>query len=168
MKTILVVLCLLSLKIYSQETYPLHPAVGDTISLMEKIDYALFPEISNKQFAFLTITYAESRFYLKSYDSISMLISIDTAFIEEIVEAQKNIEKINAYYSIKAEGNTSSESVMFTKNSKQTLSPLVFNDGQREKTQKEVRMEVRLREAKARSHEHQKGYRPNSISIEFK
>lgn len=166
MKTILVVLCLLSLKIYSQETYPLHPAVGDTISLMEKIDYALFPEISNKQFAFLTITYAESRFYLKSYDSISMLISIDTAFIEEIVEAQKNIEKINAYYSIKAEGNTSSESVMFTKNTKQTLSPFSYNV--KEKPQKEARMEVRLSEAKKRSHERQKGYRPSSILIELK
>jgi len=85
----------------------LHQVVGDTISLKEKIDYLLFPEIADTNFNYGLVRYINTSYYIISYfKSDSLIRQIDST---DIYNYHKNIEKLYAYYSNKTQSDNSSE-----------------------------------------------------------
>ena len=90
---------------FSQDVYPLHPTVGDTIDRGEKLDYSLFANSPNDSFNFSVIKYLNSGFILiknrafKGLDGSIKGYSDSTLLTQEqIIEEQQKIQKINAYY----------------------------------------------------------------------
>ena len=87
---------LFSLKLNAQEgVYILHPSVGDTIDRVEKLDYSIFPKTKNPNFKVAYITMKNDSFILNAvyFENYKIERFLPT---EEIIEAQKGIEKINA------------------------------------------------------------------------
>jgi hypothetical protein len=149
------------------QVYPLHPSVGDTLDRLEKLDYSLFPEVNNQGFNYAVIQYRENNFYLDAgYENKDSLQSFLLSQ-ENIIEAQQNIEKINAYYRYEkeAEKKTSSSNSL---NSSSKINNLRLDGPMSEQMKKESRMNVRLEEDARRMQEFQQGLRPREIHIEFK
>lgn len=74
----------------------LHPVLGDSIDLVEKRDYLLFPEIQDSTYIYGLLKMKDSLFRFVSYhksDSISMIVNQ-----KMITEYQRNIAKLHAYY----------------------------------------------------------------------
>ena len=164
MKRILLVLFFLSFKLTAQDVYPLHPSIGDTLDLLEKLDYSLFPEVENNGFQYALITYRTDAFFLTSHfdnDSVAST-KLDQ---ETIIEAQQNIEKVNAYYRyLKEKETTEKNSTIHT----DKAPPIRLEGPMSDKMRKEARMNVRLQEDARRMQEFQQGLRPRELHIEFK
>jgi hypothetical protein len=58
------VFLIVSAFILAQGVYPLHPSVGDTIDLNEKLDYSLFPKVDNNNFVYAIIGFNNNNFQL--------------------------------------------------------------------------------------------------------
>lgn len=153
-----------------QSVYPLHPSVGDTIELQEKLDYSLFADVDNNTFQYATIKFENNGFILevngKDNDPLLGEIEIVTTgklSQEEIIEEQKKIQKINAYYKYLMERKEYADN-----ETKKTVEPPAINlqGPLQERMKKEARMMIRLKEDQIRANEFQFGLRP-STRIEF-
>ena len=101
----LVLIVLLLYLCYGQKTFQLYSSVGDTIQFNEKLDYSLFTKSANGRFKFTAIQHINNNFVLIEARKLSLVnrpstISQDTKILTQaaIIEEQKKIEKINAYY----------------------------------------------------------------------
>jgi len=164
----IVVFCVavLGLKAQSEEFYILHPSVGDTIEKVDKLDYSLFPKIDNQSYSHGLIRFKSDSFFLESY-----LTKQESKWYylskEEIVEAQKNIEKINDFYRRQAKEDSEEGSSSIIK--RKPNSSATLNASMSEQMKKEARMQIRLREDQRRQDEFRKGIRPsNQLHIEFR
>ena len=93
MNSFLLSVLLLSFSIVSaQQSYPLHPSIGDTIDRNEKLDYSLFPAVANQDFKFAIIEFAKDSFFLAISNSNTSVIKTKFLSKEELIEAQKTIE----------------------------------------------------------------------------
>ena len=153
-------------KVNSQNTYPLHPSIGDTIDRTEKLDYSLFPFISNESFEYAHIIFLNDSFYLelKNYDN-------DLKFRKylsknQLIDAQKSIEKVNQYYRYLAKQKL--DTSYYQPQSRETkLPPLRIDGPMTEQMKKEARMNMRLKEDARRQKEVQQGTRQGELFIEF-
>jgi hypothetical protein len=94
----------------------LHPIIGDTITLQEKKDYLLFPDIVDSVFNFGILHLTNNTFQLYVYQSKDpLIVQIDSS---EIHQYKLNIEKLSEYYSNVSSDNSieSSESIMLNNN----------------------------------------------------
>lgn len=167
MKLFPFLLLLLFLSRAAAQVYPLHPSVGDTLDRLEKLDYSLFPQVNNQGFNFAVIQYRDNNFYLdvnyETKDSLqAMLLSQET-----IIEAQQNIEKVNAYYRYEKEAEKKKSSSNSLSSSSK-VNNLRLDGPMSEQMKKESRMNIRLEEDARRMQEFQQGLRPREIHIEFK
>jgi hypothetical protein len=169
-KTIILILFFISNASFSQEVYPLHPSIGDTLELDEKIDYSLFYFIPNTGFKYATISFEIDSFYLNSIYSDSISKKVLTK--EMIIEAQQNIEKINNYYRLKAEkdkleirNKSNSKSYVDRPTGK---TPIISNPILNENMKKEARMNIRLQEDAIRMKEYQYNNQTRQLRIELK
>ncbi|MCB0802252.1 MAG: hypothetical protein HND54_06600 [Bacteroidetes bacterium] len=158
----------MSIKASAQDVYPLHPSIGDTLHAIDKLDYSLFPDISNSDFQFGTISFENDTFYLNAnYINQFQKFALSK---ESIIEAQQNIEKVNAYYRLKAkedlESTQKAENYYGDKPSGKT--PVFLNEAMNDQIKKEARMFLRIQEDAQRLRDHQNGIRPNEIRIQFK
>lgn len=74
----------------------LHPILGDTIDLVEKRDYFLFPEVKDATYVYGILERKDSIVRFVSYqfsDTISVNVNQ-----QKISEYQRNIDKLYAYY----------------------------------------------------------------------
>jgi len=158
----------LSVTLYCQDKphYVLHPSVGDTIERLEKLDYSLFPFLENDDSEMAVIGFEnQSYFILAQYNKVDTLkrMSLEQ---KEIVNAQKNIEKINAFYKRQAKKQTEETPqislIEQSPNRKATL-----NAPMSDQMRKDVRMFQRLCDDEIRRQEFINGSRPNQIHIEF-
>lgn len=154
-----------------QQIYPLHPSVGDTIEKVEKLDYSLFPQDQNDGFQMATIQFKGENFHLviQTLDQETGLEIETTRVIsqEEIIEAQKNIEKINAFYRLMAEEKKKEKTERLEKH-KQSL-PIRLEGKMSEQMKKQARMNIRLKEDARIQREFEMGLRPSKeINIQFK
>ena len=171
LKSLLAGSLLFSLNLIGQDIYPLHPSVGDTIEKVEKLDYSLFPEIENSDFINATVQYLEDKFVLVYYatDKTTELTIETTMDLEQvqIIEEQKKIEKINAYYRLMAEeAKNKKETPTIPKNQKSL--PIRLEGKMSEQMRKEARMNVRLMEDAQRQRDFEMGLRPREVRFEFK
>ncbi len=148
----------------TNQVYPLHPSVGDTLSLVEKLDYSLFPNIPNKAFDYGFITFEENNYVLNV--SFQEKLQKHVLSKETIIEAQQNIEKINQYYRLRAKMDSLPEDNKSMQPDKKA--PVLFNENMNEEMKRQVRMNVRLQEDARRMREYEMGIRPNELRIEFK
>lgn len=156
----------ISLTVLSQSSYPLHPSVGDTIEVIEKLDYSLFPFVANPNFKYGVISFEDEKFYLNAvYNDTTSKHLLSK---EAIIEAQKNIEKINAYYRLKAENDKKKDSSSYYANRPSGKAPVLFNDAMNEQIKKEARMYIRLQEDARRLKDQEDGIQPNQLRIEFR
>lgn len=165
--------CLLVSFGFSQTTYPLHPSVGDTIELNEKLDYSLFDSIANENFLFAWIEFQKDNFYLISTWKSDLVVPLSEATFttkyllsqEQIIEEQKKIEKVNTYYRYLAE-----EAKKPKKAPEKSISkapPIRLQGPMSEHMKKEVRMNNRLKDEQRRSREFKLGLRPRNMFIQF-
>jgi hypothetical protein len=94
----------------------LHPIVGDTITLKEKTDYLLFPNVVDSVFNYGLLHLKNNTYQLHIYHSTdSLIVQIDSS---DIYQYKQNIEKLAAYYSNDALDDRieSSESIMLNNN----------------------------------------------------
>lgn len=147
-----------------KDIYPLHPSIGDTLSLVEKLDYSLFPNISNQSYNFGYITFESDNYVLNVHqkEKKSEKIILTQAMV---VEAQQNIEKVNQYYRLKATLDSSRQQSDVKLEKK---APILFNENMNEEMRKKARMDWRLKEDARRMQEFEQGLRPNELRIEFK
>ncbi len=82
----------------------------------------------------------------------------------DLITAQKNIEKVNAYFRFKAADTLKNEN-LFNDNNKK---PIQVQSALSNQSKKELRMQLRLKEDAIRMREREQGFRPNEIRIEFK
>ncbi len=150
----------------SQDAYPLHPSVGDTLDLLEKLDYSLFPFAENTDFNYGVIRFQEDHFELhSSYVGGDSIFSLSQ---EQLVEAQQNIEKINAYYRLKAEEAKKPKEEVHFDGRPTGKKPVFFNESTSEQIRKEARMNMRLQDDAQRMLDNQRGIQQNQLRIEFK
>ncbi|MBL4707900.1 MAG: hypothetical protein JKY48_05600 [Flavobacteriales bacterium] len=166
--------CLLVQFVLSQNVYPLHPSVGDTIDINEKLDYSLFSVIDNNGFQYATIGFEKNAFKL----SILIIkieeeteLEIETSYTldltqAQIIEEQQKIQKVNAYYKYLAE--EAKKPKIEPSTSPQKSLPIRFESAMSEKMKKEVRMNLRLKEDSRRMQEFEMGLRPRELRLEFK
>ncbi len=178
MRYILFTFCCFFLTIISaQDVYPLHPSVGDTIDVDEKLDYSLFPKIDNDGFQYATIQFKGEKFVLivNSIDLIDKEVGLEAETVsdidlsqEEIIEEQQKIQKVNAYYKYLAEEASKPKKSVVSAPGKAV--PIRLEGAMSEKMKKEARMNVRLKEDNRRLQEFEMGLRPNprELRIEFK
>lgn len=180
MKIVLLFLSLALLKTASaQDVYPLHPSVGDTISLQEKLDYSLFSKVENTGFKEATIQFLNEGFVLviKTTDHTDLdtetelhLISTkkDTIALsqEEIIEEQKKIQKVNEYFNYLVEEAKKPKSSPSEPQLKQ-VPPLRLEGPMAEQMKKEARMKVRVETDRRMEEEFQMGLRPRQLFIQF-
>lgn len=166
-RRIIFILLLCPLMAVAQSLYPLHPVIGDTLEVIEKKDYSLFPKVSNKALGYCLIYPDSNQLKLKAVyagDSISTF-DLDHS---EIVEAQQIIEKINEYYRSKDKTTDDySRSVVMKKESSDKASPLLQQGEMNKKAQKDARMQLRIEADRQRIKDHERGLRPNNLHIEF-
>lgn len=151
-----------------QVYYPLHPSIGDTLDRMEKLDYALFPKVKNPNLSYCLINFEANEyqllaFYQEKNEPIKHLL-----VREEIIEAQRNIEKINAFYRRKAKEDSLKPKKEVLPNRPTGRTPSYTQGTLSEKAKKEARMYIRLQEDRRRMEQHQRGIQPNQMRIEFK
>ncbi len=158
-------LLLLSFSAISQIYYPLHPSVGDTLERLEKLDYSLFPKVSNTEFAYALIQFDNDNYHLIVTD-LEGNTSNKEIRKEDLIEAQRNIEKVNAYYKWLADDKVRKEKEAKLMESKRSQ-PIRIEGPMTEQMKKEARMNVRLREDARRRREVEQGIRSNDIYIEF-
>lgn len=165
--------CLILTTASAQDVYPLHPSVGDTIDLTEKLDYSLFSEIENKGFQHAVIVFREGNFVLLvKTDSINEKESeseyAQTLEQESIITEQQKIQKINAYYRYLAEEAKKPKTTPLEQPNNQRKYPIRVEGAMSEKMKKEARMLQRLKEDNRRMQEFEMGLRPRDVRIEFK
>tara|TARA_B110000503_G_scaffold140297_1_gene230760 strand:- start:3108 stop:3635 length:528 start_codon:yes stop_codon:yes gene_type:complete len=158
---------------FSQDVYPLHPTVGDTIDRDEKLDYSLFANSPNDSFNFSVIKYLNSGFILiknrafKGLDGSIKGYSDSTLLTQEqIIEEQQKIQKINAYYKYLAEEAKKPKQEDYK--SLENKIPVRFDGPISDQMRKESRMKARLAEDERRMEEFQMGMRPREMRIEFR
>lgn len=164
------VFSLSSFQLFCQNAYPLHPSVGDTLEQIEKLDYSLFPFIDNEPFDYGVIGFEGESFVLKIHtESANWKQKLSQ---EQIIEAQQNIEKINAYYRLKAEKEAleqkEKEEARYAANRPSGKEPVIFDDARTNQMKKEARMMVRLREDRLRMQNTPGNIQPNQLRFEFK
>lgn len=168
MNKCLIILLFVPLYSLGQTYYPLHPVIGDTLDIIEKKDYSLFPKINNTDLKFCLIYPDSNDLRIKAYYHNDSIASFPLEH-REIVEAQQIIEKVNAYYQTKDKpSNSYPESVVKKSKSSQSTSPLLLKKQMNEKAQKEARMQLRIEADKKRLKDHESGLRPNNINIEIR
>lgn len=162
-KLLLIAISVLGYAKAQTAVYPLHPSIGDTLSQVEKLDYSLFPEISNQTFDFAFITFEKGNYVLNVHekDSVNQEVILTQAMV---VEAQQNIQKINQYYRLKATLDSSKQQSDVQLEKK---APILFNESMNEEMRKQARMDWRLKEDARRMKEFEQGIRPNELRIEF-
>ena len=139
---------LFSLKLNAQEgVYILHPSVGDTIDRVEKLDYSIFPKTKNPNFKVAYITMKNDSFILNAvyFENYKIERFLPT---EEIIEAQKGIEKINAYYRLQAD---STQIKYSSSNYNSNKIKIDMNGALGEKAKKEARMYQRIQDDQRRA-----------------
>lgn len=166
--TTLFLLCNIIVSI-GQNVYPLHPSVGDTIDLNEKLDYSLFEKTKNTEFGPATIQFINNEFvliftYIDSATSLEIHTTVSISQ-EDIIAEQQKIQKINAYYKYLAEEEKNPKPKEY-KVLEQKL-PIRFDGPISEKIKKDARMKVRLVEDQRRMDEFQMGLRPREMILEF-
>lgn len=175
MKCLLLFLsCLFIKAAISQDVYPLHPSVGDSIDLEEKLDYSLFPKIDNNGFEYATIQFEDDMFKLVvfvKYNDKETGLEMETTYQEvltqeEIIEEQQKIQKVNAYYRYLAEEEKKPKTNTTQPSPKSV--PIRLEGPMSEKMKKEARMSTRLKEDSRRAQEFEMGLRPRELRIEFK
>ena len=166
----------------NRDVYPLHPSVGDTIDVTEKLDYSLFPIVENTNFKSATIKFENDTFFLVvDYEEIDTSLTVQGAIVsvytssnefplnqDQIIEEQKKIEKVNAYYRLMAEEKKKEKEqpTNYTKNTKKY--PVRLEGAMSEQMKKQARMNIRLKEDSRRQQEFEMGLRPREMRIEFK
>ncbi len=162
---ILVFILISHFSIAQEGVYILHPTIGDTIDRVEKLDYSIFPKTKNPDFKKAYITFKNDSFILKAI----YLKNIKTERYlpkEEIIEAQKGIEKINAYYRLRAD---SSEIDYTSTNYNSNKIKIDMHGALGENAKKEARMYQRLKEDQNRAKMVGRGTNnPQELRIEFK
>ena len=167
MNSFLLSVLLLSFSIVSaQQSYPLHPSIGDTIDRNEKLDYSLFPAVANQDFKFAIIEFAKDSFFLAISNSNTSVIKTKFLSKEELIEAQKTIEKVNRYYRYQANqpADTNSYQSQLTEVKGR---PIRMDGPMTEQIKKEARMNIRLREDERRRREFDQGIRGRQLYIGF-
>jgi hypothetical protein len=159
---------LLIKSVNSQPYYPLHPSVGDTIDRIEKLDYALFPKIENPELLHCFIDFENDQYFLLAFYQGKQEAQKIGLTQEEIVEAQQNIEKINAYYLRKRRSDSLQAIKDEYPNKPSGKAPVLMNGSLSEQAKKEARMYRRLQEDRRRMENHRRGIQPNEIRLEFK
>lgn len=155
-----------ALKVDAQDIYPLHPTVGDTIDKFEKLDYSLFPSVGNENFDFAIIRYHNGNYFLETKtDSLTEKLALSK---ELIIEQQQNIEKINAYYRLKAADTSKTKAIYLDENRPTGKEPVYLNEQLKKQISKDARMRIRLQEDRRRMLENQRGIQNNQLHIEFK
>ena len=156
---------LLSPTLFAQDFYPLHPSVGDTINRIEKLDYSLFSNVSNQNFEYGLIKFINEGFVLVTYyneQTIEYPLSRN-----ELIEAQQNIEKINAYYRRKAFDDSIKVVESKDRNRPTGQTPVYVQGPMNEQAKKEARMFRRIETDRRIFNEYQRGLRDNPILIDF-
>lgn len=167
-RRIILIFLLCPLTAIAQSLYPLHPVIGDTLEVIEKRDYSLFPKVSNKALNYCLIYPDSNQLKLKAVYDGDSTATFDLEH-SEIVEAQQIIEKVNEYY--RSKENTTddySRSVVMKKKSSTATSPLLQQGEMNKKAQKDARMQLRIEADRQRIKDHERGLRPNNLHIEFK
>lgn len=156
---------LISLTAISQTYYPLHPSVGDTIDRLEKLDYSLFPSIPNTEFGYALIQFKDDSYQILVSDQNGKS-NLKKVSKEQLIEAQQNIEKINAYYKRMASEKLKDENKADIGTAKKSI-PIRIEGPMSEQMRKEARMNIRLREDSRRQREVEQGLRHNEVIFEF-
>jgi hypothetical protein len=170
------VFLIVSAFISAQGVYPLHPSVGDTIDLNEKLDYSLFPKVDNNNFIYAVIGFNNDNFEL--YTLLEEIVDEETGLVlsyrdslivkqEQIIEEQQKIQKINEYFHYLAEE---------AKKPKQKESfpvlerkiPVRFEGPIAEIMKKEARMKTRLAEDERMMNDFKMGMRPREMRLDFR
>ena len=169
------VFLIVSTFISAQGLYPLHPSVGDTIDLNEKLDYSLFPKVENKNFVYSIIGFNNNNFQL--YTLLEEIIDEETGLVlayrdslilkqKQIIEEQQKIQKINAYYHYLAEeAKKPTQKENFPVLERKI--PVRFDGPIAERMKKEARMKTRLADDKRMMNDFQMGMRPREVRLEF-
>ncbi len=133
---------------HAQTYYPLHPSVGDTIELIEKLDYALFPKAKNPELIYCLIDYVEESgdFKLLVKYKIKQQYTMLPLSKNELIEAQKNIEKINQFYKQKAIRDSTQAFENQFPNKPSGKAPVLMTGPMLERAKKQARMYQRLEE----------------------
>jgi hypothetical protein len=145
--------------------YILHPSIGDTIDRVEKLDYSIFPKTHNPDFKEAYITMKNDSFFLNAiyFENFKKERYLPK---EEIIEAQKGIEKVNAYYRLLAD---SSKTNYTSTNYNSDKMKMDMKGALGESAKKEARMYQRLQEDQRRAKMIGRGTdNPQEIRIEFK
>ena len=169
------VFLIVSTFISAQGLYPLHPSVGDTIDLNEKLDYSLFPKVENNDFVYAIIDFNNNNFQL--YTLLEEIIDEETGLVlayrdslilkqKQIIEEQQKIQKINAYYHYLAEeAKKPTQKENFPVLERKI--PVRFDGPIAERMKKEARMKTRLADDKRMMNDFQMGMRPREVRLEF-
>lgn len=162
----------ISLTAFSQDVYPLHPSVGDTIDVNEKLDYSLFSKSMNNGFNYATINYINSSFVLienrtrKQPNGLFRTYTDSTLLAQDqIIEEQQKIQKINAFYQYLAEEAEKPKVVEYEAPAKKL--PIRFEGPISVKLQREDRMRARLKEDQRRMEDFQMGLSPREVGIQL-
>lgn len=100
------VFVLFALPLKSQQPVVLHPVVGDTIDLIEKLDYLLFSDVPDSLFEQGVLVSKEQGYQLTVRNGEG--ISEFDVSREEFRMLSENVEKLSAYYQQKAAKNDAS------------------------------------------------------------
>jgi hypothetical protein len=169
------VFLLVSAFILAQGVYPLHPSVGDTIDLNEKLDYSLFPKVDNNNFVYAIIGFNNNNFQL--YTLLEEVVDEETGLVlayrdslilkqEQIIEEQQKIQKINAYYHYLAqEAKKPKQKESFPVLERKI--PVRFDGPIAERMKKQARMKTRLADDQRMMNDFQMGMRPREMRLEF-
>jgi hypothetical protein len=134
--------------LHAQHYYPLHPSVGDTIELIEKLDYALFPKAKNPDLTYCLIDYHQDDGEFKllvKYQNQSEFLVLPLSK-DELIEAQKNIEKINQFYKQQAIRDSIAATENKFPNKPSGKAPVIMSGPMLERAKKQARMYQRLEE----------------------
>lgn len=96
--TILLIAIILSVQSYGQDSlFVLHPLVGDTIDRNEKLNYLLFPQITDSDFKYCTLSHSENGYFVNTtkIDSSATVNQIDSTEINQTVA---RLDKVMDYY----------------------------------------------------------------------
>lgn len=98
---------------FAQENVILHSEVGDTIDVVEKIDYLLFPGIPDSVFVYGTINQVDEVNQLNVFDGCQT--SVNKLSPEAFQENAQNVEKLSAYYKTRLEKDTTEGTSLLVK-----------------------------------------------------
>jgi hypothetical protein len=111
------VLLISAVSVSAQQKVVLHEVVGDTIDLVEKIDYVLFTEIEDSLYDY-GVVFKDNELYVLEVTHNSGITSLELC-PEVFHNYAGNVEKLSAYYRQKKEKNNvlSESSPLITKDS---------------------------------------------------